>query len=253
MHDNTFLRHFVQREVKAVIKIGVCDDEASELRKIATLIEEWGRSHRMSLDIQRFTDGEALLAAIGRGARFDILFLDIYMGDKDGIAVAGEVRKIDEDCDIVFATSARDRALEGFGVRALHYLLKPIEHQALADAFDRALRAPSIERFIQIEARHRIHRIALGDIRFAESRARVVTVHTRSSGDICYYDKLDNFERLCDDKRFLRCHKSFLVNLDFAQAIANAAITLDSGEEVPISKSAPDIKARFASHVAQGI
>ncbi|HNY22643.1 MAG TPA: LytTR family DNA-binding domain-containing protein [Treponemataceae bacterium] len=249
------MRHFVQREVKSLIKIGVCDDEASELKKIATLIEEWGRTNRMSLAIQRFTGGEALLAAIGRGERFDILFLDIYMGEKDGIAVAGEIRKVDEDCAIVFATSARDRAIEGFGVRAIHYLLKPIEPQALADALDRALRsrAPSTERFVQVEARHRIHRIALGDIRFAESRARVVTVHTRSSGDISYYDKLDNFERLCDDERFLRCHKSFLVNLDYAQTIANVAITLDSGEEVPISKGASDIKARFASHVAQGI
>ena len=238
-----------------MIKIGLCDDEASELGKIAALIEEWGSSHRMSLDIRRFSGGEALLESIAAGEKFDILFLDIYMEEKDGIAVAREVRQFDGDCAIVFATNARDRAIEGFGVRALHYLLKPIDPQALGDALDRAMRAcaPSPERFIQVEARHRLYRIALGDIRFAESHARVVTVHTRAAGDVSYYDKLDNFERLCDDERFLRCHKSFLVNLDYAQAIANAAITLDSGEEVPISKGASEIKARFASYVAQGI
>jgi DNA-binding LytR/AlgR family response regulator len=240
-----------------MIKIGVCDDEAGELEKITDLIEDWGRSQRRNIDIQRFSGGETLLTAIGSGERFDVLFLDIYMGEKDGIAVAREIRQIDGDCAIVFATNARDRAIDGFGVRALHYLLKPIDALALADALDRALSArataPANERFIQIETRHKLHRVALGDIRYAESHARVVTVHTRSGGDISYYDKLDNFERHCDDERFLRCHKSFLVNLDYAQTVANAAITLDSGEEVPISKGIAEIKARFASHVAQGI
>jgi DNA-binding LytR/AlgR family response regulator len=92
-----------------------------------------------------------------------------------------------------------------------------------------------------------------GDIRFAESSARVVTVHARESGNSCYYDKLDNFGLLCDDERFVRCHNSFLLNLDYVQAIVATGITLDSGEEITIGKNAHEIKARFASYVAQRI
>ena len=236
-----------------MIKIGVCDDESRERENLTALIEAWGLSHREALDIHHFGSGEELLAAIALGEKFDVLFLDIYMGEKDGITVAREIRTIDKTCSIIFTTNSADHAIEGFGVRALHYLLKPIESRALEDALDRAAtaRASSRERFIQVEMSHTQYRVAVGVIRFAESRARVVSVHTRSGGDIDYYDKLDNFERLCDDERFLRCHNSFLVNLDYVQAIVNGAIRLDTGEDIPISKGIAGIKARFASYTAQ--
>ena len=238
-----------------MIKIGACDDEARELKTIVTLIEKWGHAHHIPVDIRRFDNGEKLLAAIEGGEAFDILFLDIYMGEKDGIAVAQEIRKIDTACAIVFATNSRDRAIEVFAVHALHYLLKPIDSQSLEDALDRAMqtRVKSRDRLIQIGSRQKQYCVEVGDIRFAESSARVVTVHTRESGDICYYDKLDNFALLCDDERFVRSHKSFLVNLDYVQAIVATVITLDSGEEIPISKNAHEIKARFASYVARRI
>ena len=238
-----------------MIKIGACDDEARELKQIETLIGKWAQTHHMPVDIRCFDNGEALLAAIKGGEAFDILFLDIYMGEKDGIAVAREIRKIDTGCAIVFATNSRERAIDGFAVHALHYLLKPIDDQSLADALDRAMQtqAKPRDKLIQIVSRQKQYCVEIGDIRFAESSARVVTVHTRESGNICYYDKLDNFELLCDDERFVRCHKSFLVNLDYVQAIVATVITLDSGEEIPISKNTHEIKARFASYVAQRI
>ena len=238
-----------------MIKIGACDDEAHELKKIAALIEKWAQAHHTPVDIRCFDSGEKILAAIGGGESFDILFLDIYMGKKDGIAVAREIRKIDTGCAIVFATNSRERAVDGFAVHALHYLLKPIDSQSLADALDRAMqtRAKPRDKLIQIGSRQKQYRVEVGDIRFAESSARVVTVHTRESGDICYYDKLDNFELLCDDDRFVRCHKSFLVNLNYVQSIVATVITLDSGEEIPISKNAHEIKALFASYVARRI
>lgn len=253
MHGTTFSRECAGCEVNSVKKIGVCDDESRERESISALIEAWGLSHRASLDIHHFSGGEELLAAIGHGERFDILFLDIYMGGKDGITVAREIRTVDDACAIVFTTNSPDHAIEGFGVRALHYLLKPIDSSALADALDRATgaRASPRERLIQVEMGHKQYHVAVADVRYAESHARVVTVHTRSGGDINYYDKLDNFERLCDDERFLRCHKSFLVNLDYVQAIVNGAIRLDTGEEIPISKGVSGVKARFASYVAQ--
>ncbi len=238
-----------------MLTIGACDDEARELDSIETLVGKWGETRRYPLTLRRFDCGEKLLAAIALGERFDMIFLDIIMGSRDGVSVAREIRKTDRDCAIVFTTNSRDHAIDGFGVRATHYLLKPVAEAELFEALDRAMRdrAGSGAKRVQITTRHEMHSLDLRDIRYAESRARIVTVHTRSGVDIAYYDKLDNFERMCDDERFLRCHKSFLVNLDCVRSIVNAVVRLDSGEEIPVSKSLADVKARFAAHIAKAL
>lgn len=238
-----------------MITIGACDDETRDLDTIAAMCERWGSARQVPLAVRRFDGGEKLLAETGEGERFDVVFLDIIMGARDGVSIAREIRTTDRDCAIVFTTNSREHAIDGFGVRATHYLLKPVDESELFEALDRALRARegAAPKRVQLTSRHETHVVDIRDIRYAESRARVVTVHTRSGADVSYYDKLDNFERLCDDERFLRCHKSFLVNLDYARVIANAVIRLDSGEEIPISKSLAEIKARLAAHVAKGL
>ncbi len=253
MHDTTEEGKFCLHEVKSLLTIGACDDEARELDALETLVGKWGETRQHPLDLRRFDGGETLLAAISDGGRFDIVFLDIIMGSRDGVSVAREIRKTDRDCAIVFTTNSRDHAIDGFGVRATHYLLKPVDRNALFEALDRTMQARASEKRVRLTVRHEIHSVDIGDIRYAESRARVVTVHTRSGPDIGYYDKLDNFERLCDDERFLRCHKSFLVNLDYVRSIVNAVIKLDSGEEIPVSKSLSDVKARFAARIAKSL
>lgn len=236
-----------------MLTIGACDDETRELDTIEAFVGKWGKTRQRALNLLRFDCGEKLLAAIAAGERFDLVFLDIFMGSKDGVAVAREIRKADRDCAIVFTTNSRDHAIDGFGVRATHYLIKPVAETELFEALDRAMHdlAGSCAKRVQITTRHEIHSLDIRDIRYAESRARIVTVHTRSGVDIAYYDKLDNFERLCDDERFLRCHKSFLVNLDYARSIVNTVVKLDSGEEIPVSKSLADVKARFAAHIGK--
>ena len=85
------------------------------------------------------------------------------------------------------------------------------------------------ERFIQIKNKQGNYRITLGDILYAESDARVINVHLKDGNSILYYDKLDNFQELCGDARFVRCHKSYLVNLDHVHAIVNNDITMNTG------------------------
>ena len=56
---------------------------------------------------------------------FSVAFLDIYMMGMTGIEAARELRKTDTDCLLIFTTTSTDHALEGFQVRAMHYLVKP--------------------------------------------------------------------------------------------------------------------------------
>lgn len=242
-------------EKDKTLRIGICDDEEASLDELRRLSTDYGRERHLDLDIRCFSAGDELLAELKAGSSFDVLFLDIYLGEDDGIEIAKKIREFDKAACIVFATSSRDRALDSYSVRALQYLVKPIGPESLAQAMDQALAAypPSLDKQVVIKNKQGNYRIFLGDIVYAESDARVITVHTRSRGPISFYEKLDNFELQCGDRRFLRCHKSFLINLDYVHSITNNSALLETGAEIRISMNISEAKEIFASHAANRI
>jgi Response regulator of the LytR/AlgR family len=241
-----------------VFDIGICDDEPSELEKLRILTADYGSQRRLDFNIHAFADGESLLSSIGNGLDLDIVFLDIYMKDLDGLAVARKIRSFDQSCCIIFATSSKEHAIDGYGVRALQYLLKPVSPAGLASALDQALvtiKAKSEEEgaWIKVKNRKGSYKIYLSDLLYAESDVRIVTLHLQGREPLSFYGRLDDFEAQCSDRRLLRCHKSYLVNLDHVSAIASDCLILASGEEIHISKGVSAAKEAFASRRARRI
>ncbi len=234
------------------MRIALCDDEPPELENLYRLVEEYGRRKQLSFSIECFVGGTDLLSFMKGTHCFDIIFLDVFMGVSSGVSVAREIREFDTDCSLIFATNSRNHAIEGFGVRALQYLLKPINPASVTLALDQAMEVQrgTEPRVIHIKSRQGDYRIRLEDILYAESSARVITIHLGSQNDICFYERLDNFENQCHDSRFLRCHKSFLVNMDHIHAIANTGIILETGQEIAVSINITRTKEIFASFVA---
>ncbi|MBL8967175.1 MAG: response regulator transcription factor [Spirochaetaceae bacterium] len=238
-----------------MLTVGLCDDEEPELEKLHGFLEAYGREGSVPLDIKRFASGEDLLLSIGKGGTFDIVFLDVYMGLTNGVDVAREIREHDEACCIIFATNSRGHAIDGYGVHALRYLLKPIAASAVAAAMDQAVDclARKSGRFVLLQNRQGSYKIRFDEVVFVESDARVVIVHSSRQGDLRFYCRLDDFAKRCDDPRFLRCHKSYIVNLDYVHAIANHSVVLEDGREIRISMKLSEAKDAFASYMTRNI
>ena len=107
------------------MRIAIVDDIASEREKLKAGLE--AQLTRLSLDaaVLCFVSGADFLSAAGR-ERFGLVFLDIYMGNENGVDTAWALRRFDADCLLVFTTTSADHALDGFRVRAFHYLVKQI-------------------------------------------------------------------------------------------------------------------------------
>ena len=231
------------------MNIALCDDELPELEILRHHVEEFGSQKKLALTISCFQSGESLLSDLSRGRVFGIIFLDIFIGSSNGVLVARKIREINKQCSIIFVTNSRDHAIEGYGVRAMQYLLKPLGTNALEETLEQALEVQLANgpKTIHIATRQCDYSIPLSDILYAESDARLVTIHRREGEDISFYERLDNFEEQCRDARFLRCHKSFLVNLEHVYSIANNNITMETGQEIPISINISRAKEQFAS------
>ena len=133
------------------MRIAVVDD----IKEERTLLHGWLYSQlsrrNVSADIVEFESGEEFLLA-AKERPFTVLFLDIYMGGANGIEIAKELRKTDADCLLIFTTTSTDHALEGFRVRALHYLVKPYNEREISTLMDEILaRIPDSGKYIDVK------------------------------------------------------------------------------------------------------
>ncbi len=106
------------------MRIAIVDDLAAERALLKDRLEQQLQRRNVQADILEYESGETFLEA-ARKAPFTAAFLDIYMDGMTGMEAAKKLRKTDTDCLLVFITTSTDHALEGFQVRALHYLVKP--------------------------------------------------------------------------------------------------------------------------------
>lgn len=234
-----------------MLTIAVCDDEHDQRRNLIGILSK----AEAPMHISEYASGEELLAAVRCGRSANIYFLDVFMGVADGVEVAREIRELDKNCAIVFATNSRDHAVDGYGVHALQYLLKPLDEKNVTGALALALEHLSSrkDRFISLTNKQGVYRIRYADILYVESKARVATIYTRQKEALCFYMRLDDLDRQLDDGRFYRCHKSFMVNLDHVYAVSKGAMIMAGGSNIPVSVKISEARSCFASHLANRI
>ena len=129
------------------MRIAIVDDLSGERALLREQLARQLARRGAEAELLEFDSGEAFLAA-EKERRFTAAFLDIYMEGMTGMEAARALRKTDTDCLLVFTTTSTDHALEGFQVRALHYLVKPFaegEIDALTAYFHSRLREKQAE------------------------------------------------------------------------------------------------------------
>ena len=131
------------------MRIAIVDDLAAELALLKDRLEQQLHRRNVQADILEYESGETFLEA-ARKAPFTAAFLDIYMDGMTGMEAAKKLRKTNTDCLLVFTTTSTDHALEGFQVRALHYLVKPFTEADIDALTDELLaRIPQPDKYIK--------------------------------------------------------------------------------------------------------
>lgn len=226
------------------MRIAICEDQEFERATLQSLLEAELAKRTICGEIIAFDSGEAMLAAM-RNEVFPINFLDIYMTGITGVDVAMEIRAQSQTAAIVFTTTSREHMADGYTVGAVHYLLKPYEPASIKVALDRCLRAVGTpERYIEITAGGEKRKLFLSQIRWVESQDKSCNIMLQDER-LRVYMRLDVLLAQLADPRFLRCHKSFLVNLDHAISIQNSDFVMTDGTLIPIRR---EDKAEIRKH-----
>lgn len=169
----------------------------------------------------------------------DLIFLDIHLPKLSGLDL---VRTLGGEYQIILTTAHHEHALEGFELNVADYLLKPIAFtrfvQAVNKVFARRGLLPAAPEqakhyFFNVD-RNRVKALA-DDIRFIESLRDYVHIHT-DTGKIITKFRIGELGAVLHDPRFLRIHKSYIVNLDKVLSHNATTVTL-SGCSLPVGRN----------------
>lgn len=215
-------------------RLAICDDNQTDAAYLRALLERWAVSADIAMKIESFPSAEAFLFRYEEDKSFDLLLLDIEMGQMSGVELARRIRQHNRLVQIIFITGYMEYIAEGYDVEALHYLLKPVTEEKLRAVLDRAAqRIESREKALCLSVSGATMRIPLREIRYLEVQRNYVTVHGQEAWTV--KKTLNELEEELDES-FCRIGRSYIVNLHFVRKITRTQVILKDGEELPLSR-----------------
>ncbi|MBS6023427.1 MAG: response regulator transcription factor [Paeniclostridium sordellii] len=233
-----------------MLNIVICEDEIEQQEILKDYLEQILNEINRKYEILIFNSGEALFNNYPEN--IDIFLLDIQMDGLNGMEVARKIRQIDKkEVEIIFTTSLIEYIQEGYEVRAYRYLLKPIKLEDLKKHIILCIEelTKNKESYIAVNEKNNTCKVKISEITYIEIQKREMTIHTINE-DYTINSSMSKLENELSKYNFYRCHKSFMVNIDFIKNIKQYIAILDNKEEVPISRYRfKETKYRFLSYL----
>lgn len=225
-----------------MLKIAICDDIEEYNKSMEKHIKRYGEENHIDTKITSYSSGERLLMFY-KEKKFDMIFLDFCLPTQNGIEVAKKIREIDEQVSIIFCTIyyTFPNIQMGYDVQATAYLKKPVSYKKITSILNEVYQkklSKKDEKLI-IKTSDGLYSLLISDISFLQTIKKNVILHT-SEKNYCSHKKMCNFEKILGNKNFFRCHKCYMINLDYVDTVSVNNVILTTGVKVPISKYRKD-------------
>ena len=220
------------------------DDEPLAVKKIAAYIQ---KVPFLELVAECRSASEAL--SVLSEKEVQLMFVDINMPDISGMEF---VKSLTSKPYVVFTTAYSEYAVDGFQVDAVDYLLKPITFSNFLKAANKVkalidLKATGVKESVKTTANHlfvkseyKLIRINLDDIEYIESQHEYIKIVLSNRNSVMTQLSLKGIEEQLPSDRFMRVHRSFIVNLAKISVIDRNRIVFDGKVYIPVSEQYKD-------------
>lgn len=244
------------------LKCIVIDDEPLALMQMQNYV---ARVPFLEL-VESFDNAVEARDFLGTDNTVDLIFVDINMPELSGIDF---VRGLESAPMVVFTTAYSEYAIEGFKLDAIDYLLKPFSFESFERAAKKAqsmaqllalrdstnsdslpLGEQSAEKeCISIRADHKTSLVRYSNIVYIESAGEYVRLHLADGGHLVTLFRLKNMESALPSERFVRVHRSFIVNLEHVTGYTKGRVFLTGDEYAPIGENYRDSFAAIVEKI----
>lgn len=217
-----------------LVRIAVVEDNERDRERLTKNLRRYETERELRFELIGFEDGEDLVT--NYSADYDLILLDIEMRFMDGMCTAKSVRALDPEVPIIFVTNAPQYAIEGYKVRALDYILKPVSWFSFCESLDRALlhRRSREEQSITVALREGKTRLNMDRICYVEVQDHELTYNTRD-GKFVTKGAIRDAEELLNAAGFVRCNRCYIVNLKYVEGYQGNDLKVN-GDLIQISR-----------------
>ena len=217
--------------------IGFCSSRSEILYQMLAIIEEFNATAYLDLLLHGYADYQELIHGLTDTA-LDVLIYDMD-GDSEAEAQILRIKQTAPNCQLVLLSNSEKHALFGYGIHAAGYLLVPIDTEDFLSVLIYLIRQHTqvAFHFLPVKIHGVWSRVNLNHITCLESRGHSITFHFNDGRKITATASFRDYERTLSLRdNFVRCHKSYIVNLDYVKSWEMGELTLETGDVVKISR-----------------
>ncbi len=221
-----------------MLNIAICDDEKIFCDNLHEKLIEYSFVKNNEFNFHIYTDYKDFIRDIEDEIEFDLLFLDIELGDSNGIEIGKYLRDRFNSykLEIVYVSGNTTYALELFENKPLDFLVKPITYKKVKYVMTLYFRENNkLEHFVTFKFRNSFHTMPKNKIKFIKSDRRLTRIYSSNEEFECY-SKLEDFLKLLNDEDFIQIHKSYAVNATYVKKFSRSEVILEGDIRIPVSQ-----------------
>lgn len=158
------------------------------------------------------------------------------MGSTNGMDIARQIRKTDDNTIMIFVTQLAQYAVEGYQVDALDFMVKPLEYYSFELVMRKAARRLRQRRpqSVVLQTEEGMTVLSSDQILYVEVLDHYITYHP-AERQYTRKGTLADAEQQLDSQKFYRCSRCYLANLRYISAVGKDSITV-GGQEISVSR-----------------
>lgn len=223
-----------------MLKIIICDEDKECLLKMKQFINYY-LFDKADVQIDCLQNGQELLEQLRSTMECyaDLIFLNINMPKSNGISIAKILRQNHIKAEIVFTSTQSEYVFQGYKVHAYDYLLKPIKEKQLEEVLDRYVEEylQNKKHYLFVNHKTKKERIPLRFVNyFLSDKRKVKAILPEPYECVEFYMKMGDLEEDLRTDGFVRCHQSYLVNVNRILGWDGTNLLLIGNERIPVSR-----------------
>lgn len=216
-----------------MLNIIIIDDSEKQLNYIEkSILSLYGQD----VDIQKFQDENEFLNNIHIIPAYSIFFVDIVLNEKNGIDIAKQINAQVRGAIIIFISSYLDKVVDIYDAHHYYFIYKSELEKRLPIALKKAIGSlEEIKKTLPLDLKGKTILVHPANIFYLERQKRTTVINENNQEIVCN-EKLDIFlDKL--PSYFIRCHRSFIINMQLIKEMKRSECILNNGAVIPISRA----------------
>jgi len=228
------------------INVAICDDDLKidglKIENISLYKQITGANWKNNnIKTDTFFSGKTLVERMYKGIIYDVIFMDIDLKDEHlGTDIGTIIKTVNPNTLIIYMSSHNDYYQDIVMAEPFSFLNKPIDNERLNKVVSLIINRLNYihnSYLYTFKSEGIVHNISLKDVKYLESKHRIIVVHMKDGSTLQFYNKLDDveleIENICP--YFVRISKSFYINLLFMISFSNNNVIIRNEESLSIT------------------